>query len=201
MKVWVFLLATYFSVSGCTNKNTALRDLLKTVDTVRLVDYGSTKTITKVTTKDDIKIFTGIIHLEDEKLPSSKMFKEIEYYSKGKIVLKAFENKEGIEYSYNGKKYSERITYRAGMYNEFTSDSFISSVHRNEFNSDSVFQIISFVRTTTSQSSAPDTNMCKGWVMSENHLYQVIKHAKPIGGTEWDLNFDILPLSQTTSIL
>jgi hypothetical protein len=193
MKGWIFLLMTYFSLSGCSNGNSAARDLLSTVDTVRLVEYGLTKTIKNVTTKSEIRIFTDIIHLKDENLPSSKVFKEIEYYSKGKLILKAFENNEGIEYSYNGKKYSERITYRAGMYNEFTSDSIISSVHRNEFDSDSAFEIISYVRSTTRQSSAPDTNMCKGWTMSESHLYQVIKHAKPIGGTEWDLNFDVLP--------
>jgi hypothetical protein len=67
------------------------------------------------------------------------------------------------------------------------------AAYNKEFNVDSPFQIISATRSITSQSSATDTNMCKGWTVSANHLHQVIKHSKPINGTEWDLNFEVLP--------
>jgi hypothetical protein len=35
--------------------------------------------------------------------------------------------------------------------------------------------------------------MCSGWSISEKNLYKIIRHSKPIGGTEWDLSFDYLP--------
>jgi hypothetical protein len=66
-------------------------------------------------------------------------------------------------------------------------------ISRNKFNQDSAFQILSFNRSITSQSSAADTNMCSGWTIANKNLYKVIRHSKMIGGTEWDLSFDMLP--------
>ena len=64
---------------------------------------------------------------------------------------------------------------------------------KNKFNKDSAFQILSSYRSITTQSSAPDTNMCGGWTISKRNLYTVIRHSKLIGGTEWDICFDVLP--------
>jgi hypothetical protein len=66
-------------------------------------------------------------------------------------------------------------------------------ISKNKFNRDSAFQILSSYRSTTTQSSAPDTNMCSGWTISKKNLYKVIRHSKLIEGTEWDLSFDVLP--------
>jgi hypothetical protein len=61
------------------------------------------------------------------------------------------------------------------------------------FNADSAFQILSSYRSITKESSAPDTTICAGWTISKKNLYKVIRNAKRIGGTEWDLSFDVLP--------
>jgi hypothetical protein len=66
-------------------------------------------------------------------------------------------------------------------------------ISRSKFNQDSTFQILSSYRAITSQSSAADTNMCSGWTIAKKNLYKVIRHSKAIGGTEWDLSFDMLP--------
>jgi hypothetical protein len=62
-----------------------------------------------------------------------------------------------------------------------------------EFKTDQPFQIIYFKRGITSQSSSKDTNICKGWTLSEKDLTTTIKDSKIIGGTEWDLTFEVLP--------
>jgi hypothetical protein len=66
-------------------------------------------------------------------------------------------------------------------------------ISKHTFNSDSAFQILSSYRSITTESSAKDTNRCRGWTISKKNLYKIIRHAKRIGGTEWDLSFDVLP--------
>jgi hypothetical protein len=62
-----------------------------------------------------------------------------------------------------------------------------------DFKLDQPFQIIYYKRGITDQSTAKDTNMCKGWTLSEKDLIRTIKDSKIIGGTEWDLSFEVLP--------
>jgi glucan-binding YG repeat protein len=69
----------------------------------------------------------------------------------------------------------------------------LRNISKNKFNPDSAFQILSSYRSITTQSSAPDTDMCGGWTISKYHLYSIIKHSRQIDGTEWDLIFDMLP--------
>lgn len=288
-------------------------ELLKTIDTVKLKDYKQERE-TYITSSNGIKIFTNIIHLKSQILPYSGMFREIEYYSKGRLLLKAKERKEGIEYIFNGQTYNEKISNEAASYFgdpflikhpdfsptpdnpletrvytlklqhdavscdcahwatvqdirksekqgydgdsififiepaeenlllpdtigyngdliQFTGQFYIKKTYpkgydteetvkkakvfrytkfkvlqsnyrnfewnysktRNHFRRDSAFQILAFYRSVTTQSSAPDTNMCAGWTISKKNLYKIIKHTKLIGGTEWDLSFDVLP--------
>jgi len=61
------------------------------------------------------------------------------------------------------------------------------------FRKDKPFQIVFAGRAITNQSSAKDTSACKGWTISNANIQKVIKDAKNIGGTEWDLAFAVLP--------
>jgi hypothetical protein len=316
-KIWILLPFIFLLIfSGCKNDNTRMTDLLKSIDTVKLNDLGGvTYSETFVKTMRGINIFKNIIHLKKENLPYSKVIREIEFYSKGKLFLKAFESKMGINYTFNGEDYCEKISDEAAAYQSdpqifhhpdfiptpnnpldqriytlkiqriqfscdcadwatvenarkynkqhtdddhdifmflepadkqlrlpdtvgyqgdivqvtgqfytkntyprgydteesvdkgrvfrYTKFKVLKSNYRKEenwriktkskFNVDSPFQIISSFRSLTKQSSSRDTNMCKGWTLSTDHLYQVIKHSKPVSGTQWDLTFDVLP--------
>jgi hypothetical protein len=61
------------------------------------------------------------------------------------------------------------------------------------FDNTQSFEILSLKRGITTQSSADDTNMCKGWTISKNQLYKIILNSKPLSGTVWDLMFEVLP--------
>jgi hypothetical protein len=52
------------------------------------------------------------------------------------------------------------------------------------------FEIISFVKGTTSAFSFTDTSECKDWIISKKHLSQIISNSESITGTTWDLAFD-----------
>jgi len=309
----LILFTIAFLSMGCKSDKSRITELLKTVDTVKLKDYKQDRE-TYIKSNKGIKIFTDIIHLKKENLPYSTMFREMEYYSKGKLVLKAKERKEGIEYIFNGETYNEGISEEARRYQgdpflikhqdftptpnnsleariyrlklqhivfgctcadwatakdlsavekhqlnsndifmflepadknltlpdtlgyegdliEFTGQFYTKKTYpkgydtegtvnkakvfryskfkvlkseyreaeklriisKNKFNVDSAFQILSSYRSITKQSSAQDTNMCAGWTISKKNLYKLIKHSKLIGGTEWDLSFDVLP--------
>ena len=64
---------------------------------------------------------------------------------------------------------------------------------RHHFSKDSAFQILSSYRSITTQSSAPDTDRCKGWSISKRDLYTIIKHSKMIDGMDWHHFFDVWP--------
>ena len=61
------------------------------------------------------------------------------------------------------------------------------------FNKDDSFEIIESARSITNQSSAKDTNDCKGWTISNKVLTKIIRDSRNIGGTELDLSFLVLP--------
>src|ERR1700720_4288841 len=89
INTWMLILFTIaFLSTGCKSDKSRITELLKTVDTVKLKDYKQDRE-TYIKSSKGIKTFTDIIHLKKENLPYSTMFREIEYYSKGKLVLKA----------------------------------------------------------------------------------------------------------------
>ncbi|HYV91616.1 MAG TPA: hypothetical protein VE978_07535 [Chitinophagales bacterium] len=61
------------------------------------------------------------------------------------------------------------------------------------FDKDQPFEIINSQRGITTQSSASDTNMCKGWTIVQADLPGIIKDSKAIDGHEWHYLFDNLP--------
>ena len=118
MKLLTFSLITAFLlVSGCKTNKTQLAELLRSVDTIKLINYQPGIYETKVVSRRGIIIFTDLINLKQENLLYSKLIRDIEYYSKGKLILKASEIKEGIYYTFNGEKYSESISEDATNYN------------------------------------------------------------------------------------
>jgi hypothetical protein len=67
------------------------------------------------------------------------------------------------------------------------------SKNKTDFKQDRPFKILSSTRSITKQSSAKDTNMCNDWAIPRRYLYKIIRDSKRIGGTEWDLSFEVLP--------
>ena len=61
------------------------------------------------------------------------------------------------------------------------------------FNKDKPFEILNSERGITDQSSASDTNMCKGWNIPGKELPGIIKDCEAIDGNEWHYLFDHLP--------
>jgi hypothetical protein len=52
------------------------------------------------------------------------------------------------------------------------------------------FEIISFVKGTTSAFSFTDTTECKDWAISKKHLSEIIRNSESIAGITWDLAFN-----------
>jgi hypothetical protein len=55
------------------------------------------------------------------------------------------------------------------------------------------FEMMFAERGITKQSSARDTNMCKGWTIAIKDIPKVIKECKSITGEEWHHMFGVLP--------
>lgn len=65
------------------------------------------------------------------------------------------------------------------------------------FDKNKPFEILNFQRGITKQSSASDTNMCKGWRIKPTDLQKIIINSKVIDGQEWHDLFDVLPCIMT----
>jgi hypothetical protein len=215
LKVKSLLFIWLISSIGCNFKKRHFTELLKSIDTVRIQRFINNDTLSiSVTDKRDIDIFKNIINGTQENIPANLKTGRILFYSNGKLILNASQFNEVIEYSSNNINYRERISYQAGMYFDFAiekkshhnkdSSGYITTkkkedspfkikIKKGKFNKDEPFQIINSARAITNQSSATDTNLCKGWTISNINLAKIIKDARSIGGTEWDLSFLVLP--------
>ncbi len=215
LKVKSLLFIWLISITSCNFRKRHFTELLKSIDTVTIQRFINNDTLSiSVTDKKDIDIFKNIINGNQENIPTNLKTGRILFYSNGKLILDAAQFNEVIEYSSNNINYKERISYQAGMYFGFAKDKqsyqnkdssdftttkkkegplFRPKIKKTEFNKTQRFQIINSARTITNQSSATDTNICKGWTISNKDLTKIIKDAKPIGGTEWDLSFLVLP--------
>lgn len=73
----------------------------------------------------------------------------------------------------------------------------IDSVGNFKFNKDSPIQILSASKQldTTLSYYRMDTAKCKNWELSKNDILHIFKFSKQISGTEWDLNYEVLPCS------
>jgi hypothetical protein len=60
------------------------------------------------------------------------------------------------------------------------------------FSNNKYFEIVSAVKSTTTQSTDEDTTKCKSWNLTKEQVHKVIEDSKDIQGTEWDLSFSVL---------
>jgi len=70
------------------------------------------------------------------------------------------------------------------------------TIHKSKilFDNNKPFAIINSNKAITKESTGyPDTNACKNWNIFKGDLQKIIKGFKKIGGTEWDLTFEVLP--------
>jgi hypothetical protein len=321
MKASIHIIIVVSSLfAGCLSNNSGLTALLKTVDSITFRTCDMTGTAfgnpISVTNKEGLDIFNGMIHEKQENLPIATATREVKYFSKGKLILTAYLNAEGVAYKYNNISYSERISYAAGMYFTFDSSqigkhpdftptpnntletrvqklklmrivggcacadweilkdtsktgnhkatdsaifTFIEPADSSLVLSDTVgyefdivlftgqfykeksypkgydageegvdkdrvfrytaykiaksnygeikmenikrkrlfnpalpFRILSAARSINNQSTASDTNNCKGWSIPKEVLPKIIRDSKMISGTEWDLSFSVL---------
>jgi hypothetical protein len=80
------------------------------------------------------------------------------------------------------------------LFIHLSSESQVIHTSKILFDNKKPFTIINSHKGITKQSSAyPDTSACEGWNIAQNDLPKIIKGLKKIGGTEWDLTFEVLP--------
>lgn len=117
MKVVVSILFfTILLLFACKNNKHYIPAFLKSVDSIVLVCNIADTVHTTITDKSTIKTFTGLITFQNESIADGDCNRKIRYYQNSKLLLEVSYCKGGIKYERKGKKYAQRITYRAGMY-------------------------------------------------------------------------------------
>lgn len=115
------LLFSFFSLLlllvACTPVDKPLQAVIDQTDQVKIIMYApADTTIRRTTDEKEIAIFTELLKEKDDNTVAGSSIGEMIYFTKGIKRLSANLLRDGIRFNLDGKIYSRRFTYRAGMY-------------------------------------------------------------------------------------
>lgn len=76
-----------------------------------------------------------------------------------------------------------------------SADTFVATKRPPLFNNQLPFIIKITGNKIEKSTTDEDTAKCRNWTLTEKNIGQIIKSSKPINGTQWDFDFEVLACS------